>query len=265
MEEFRLDPVDFAFDLISNEKTGCRECLPPESSIKSIEFKKGYIRVYEMKDRIQPSRYQLDGKFFKRSNAHGYEELIVENDKHSSSFSGYSADDIEKLLLIISERLNELKAYEIGKNISVSRYVNGHDYWDLVILPIPLQTAQKCHICESLNYIGNREVYKTENIKAYVPFSPKKNELLRITTTKHMAIEELDSVIAFDIANLLIKIMKKLTKEITFDIKQSGADHFEIEVIMGETDPIEALGITRINYSPEESAKNINEKMNDGK
>ena len=265
MEEFRLDPVDLAFDLISNEKTGCRECLPLEKAVKSIEFKKGYLRVYEMKDRVQPSRYQLDGKFFKQSNTHGYEELIVENEKHSSSFAGYSADDVEKLLLIISERLNELKTYEIGKNISVSRYVNGHDYWDLVILPIPMHNTQKCHVCESLNYVGNRAVYKTENIIAYVPFSPKKNELLRITTVKHTAIEELDSVIAFDLANLLIKTVGKLSKEITFDIKQSGADHFEIEVLAGECDPIEALGITRINYFPEESAKKISEKMNDGK
>ncbi len=265
MEEFRLDPIDFTFDLISSEKTGCRECIPIENALKSIEFKKGYIRVYEMKDRVQPSRYQLDGKFFKRSNAHGYEELIVESENHSSTFSSYTADDIEKLLLIISERLNELKTYEIGKNISVSRYVNGHDYWDLVILPIPMQNTQKCHVCEGLNYVGNREVYKTENITVYVPFSPKKNELLRITTIKHTSIEELDNIIAFDIANIMIKIMGKITKEITFDIKQSGSDHFEIEVIAGESDPIDALGITRINYFPEDSAKKIGEKMNDGK
>ena len=265
MEEFRFDPVDFAFDLISNEKTGCRECIPEENAIKSIEFKNKYLRIYEMKDRLQPSRYQLDGKFFKRSNAHGYEELIVEDEKHSSVFSSYNADDIEKLLLIISERINELKRYEIGKNISVSRYVSGHNYWDLVILPIPMQNTDKCHVCESLNYVGNREVYKTENITAYVPFSPKKNELLKITTIKHTAIEELDSVIAFDIANLMIKIMQKLTKEITFDIKQSGSDHLEIDVIAGEIDPVDALGITRINYFPEDSAKKIHEKMNDGK
>ncbi|MCL4398669.1 MAG: hypothetical protein M1322_00030 [Candidatus Parvarchaeota archaeon] len=265
MEEFRLDPVDLTFDLISNEKTGCRECLPAENAVKSIEFKNGYIKVYEMKDRVQPSKYQLDGKFFKRSNAHGYEELIVENEKHSANFASYSADDIEKLLLVVAERLNELKAYEIGKNISVSRYVNGHDYWDMVILPIPMHNLEKCHICESLNYTGNREVYKTENIIAYVPFSPKKNELLRITTRKHTAIEDLDSIVAFDIANLLMKIIGKLTKEITFDIKQSGADHFEIEVLAGENDPIEALGITRINYSPEETAKKVSEKLTDGK
>ncbi|MEM0144004.1 MAG: hypothetical protein QXL94_08735, partial [Candidatus Parvarchaeum sp.] len=196
MEEFRLDPVDLTFDLISDEKTGCRECMPEDTAIKSIEFKNGYLKVYEAKDRVQPSGYQLDGKFFKRSNAHGYEELIIENEKHSASFDSYSADDIEKLLLIVSERLEELKKYDIGRNISVSRYVNGHDYWDLIILPIPMHNTQKCHICESLNYIGNREVYKTENIVAYVPFSPKKNELIRITTLKHTAIEGLDSVIA---------------------------------------------------------------------
>ena len=265
MEEFRLDPVDLTFDLISNEKTGCRECLPEVDAIKSLEFKNGYIKMYQMKDRVQPSRYQLDGKFFKLSNAHGYEESIVENTKHSANFASYSADDIEKLLLVVSERLNELKAYDLGKNISVSRYVNGHDYWDLVILPIPMHNTQKCHICEGLNYTGNREVYKTENIIAYVPFSPKKNELLRITTIKHTAIEGLDSVIAFDIANLLIKIISKLTKEITFDIKQSGADHFEIEALVGESDPIEALGITRINHSPEETAKKISKKLTDGK
>ena len=265
MEEFRLDPVDLTFDLISNEKTGCRECLPAESAVKSIEFKNGYIKVYEMKDRVQPSKYQLDGKFFKHSNAHGYEELIVENEKHSANFASYSADDIEKLLLVVAERLNELKAYELGKNLSVSTYVNGHDYWDLVRLPIPMHNLEKCHICESLNYTGNREVYKTENIMAYVPFSPKKNELLRITTRKHTAIEDLDSVVAFDIANLLMKIIGKFTKEITFDIKQSGADHFEIEVLAGENDPIEALGITRINYSPEETAKKVSEKLTDGK
>jgi hypothetical protein len=265
MEEFRMDPVDLTFDLISSEKTGCRECLTAGDAIKSIEFKKGYIKIYEMKDRVQPSIYQLEGKFFKHSNAHGYEELIVEDESHSANFASYSADDIEKLLLIVSERLNELKGYNIGRNISVSRYVNGHDYWDLVILPIPKHSAERCHICESLSYVGNREVYKTENIIGYVPFSPKKNELLRITTIKHSAIENLDNVIAFDIANLLIKIMNKFTKGITFDIKQSGTEHFEIEVIAGERDPIEALGVTRINYSPEKTAKKISEKLTDGK
>ncbi|MCL4362794.1 MAG: hypothetical protein OH338_02095 [Candidatus Parvarchaeota archaeon] len=265
MEEFRLDPVDLTFDLVSNERTGCRECLPVENAVKSIEFKGGYLRVYEIKDRVQPSRYQLDGKFFKRSNAHGYEELIVENEKHSANFVAYSADDIEKLLLLISDRLKELKAYDIGKNISVSRYVNGHDYWDLVILPIPMHNTQKCHVCESLNYTGNREIYKTENIIAYVPFSPKKNEIARITTLKHTAIEELDSVVAFDLANLLIKIINKFTKEITFNIKQSGADHFELDVLAGENDPIDALGINRISYFPEEAAKKMSEKLNNGK
>lgn len=265
MEEFRLDPVDLTFDLLSNEKAGCRECMPLKDSIKSIEFKGGYIKIYEVKDRVQPSKYQLEGTFFKHSNAHGYEELIVENEKHSSNFLSYSADDIEKLLIIISERLNELKNYDLGKNISVSRYVNGHDYWDLVVLPVPMHNTEKCYVCESLNYTGNREVYKTEKLIAYTPFSPKKNELLRITTIKHTPAEEIDNVLAFDIANFLIKITKKIKKDITFCIKQSGAEHFEIEVMSGNIDPIDILGINRINYSPEETAKKISEKLADGK
>ena len=265
MEEFRWDPVDLGFTLISDEKSGCKECTYTQNEIKSMEFKKGYVKIYELKDRVQPSKYELDGKFFKRSNAHGYEEILVENDKHSQSFNSYTADDIEKLLMLISERTRELERYGLGENISISRYLNGHDYWDLVLLPIPRHRAEKCFVCEGLNYVGNRGVYKTGNIAAYVPFSPKKNELMRITTVKHTAIEGLDNVVAFDIANLIIKIIKKIPKDATINIKQSGTDHFEINIFAGETDPIDSLGITRLNYSPEETAGKISEKLGDGK
>ncbi len=265
MEEFRLDPVDLGFALISGEKGGCRECMDAKTEIKAIEFRNAYLKVYEMKDRLQPSKYELSGNVFKRSNAHGYEEILVENDSHSPNFSKYSADDIEELLLIISGRLKELRNYKIGSNISVSRYLNGHDYCDLVILPIPKHVLDKCYVCVNARQAGNRAVYKTEHVIAYIPFSPKKNDVLRIAPVKHLPIEDLDSVIAFDIANLIKKITGGAPNNATINIRQSGADHFEISLLAGDSDPVDSLGITRLNYSPEETAKKMSEKLNNGR
>ena len=264
MAEYRFDPIDLDFSLVSGEKDGCKECVYSKDEIKSIEFKNGYIKVYEIKDRLQLSKYELTGQFFKKSNAHGYEEIIVEDDKHAANFRNYGADEVEKLLLVASERAGEIKKYNIGDNISISRYVNGHDYWDLTATPIPRHLSEKCFVCEGAKNIGNREIFKTENVTAYVPFSPKKNEMIRITTNKHTSIDKLDSVVAYDIANLLIKIIKKIKGELTIVIIESGADHFLIAIFSGNIDPIEALGIKRINYSPEETAKKLSEELNDG-
>lgn len=265
MEEYRFDPIDMSFSLVSDEKEDCKECAYTKDEIKSIEFKNGYVKIYEIKDRVQPSKYELTGQFFKKSNAHGYEEIIVENDRHSPSLINYEAEDLEKMLLIISSRVEEIKKYEIGNNISASRYVNGHDYWDLVILPIPRYTAEKCFICSGMKNLESREVFRTSSIVAYIPFSPNKNDVIRITTIKHTPIEELDSVVAFDISTLLMKIIKKLKSDITINIMQSGTDHFEVSVLSGNVDPVEALGIKRVKYSPEETAKKLSEELNDGK
>ncbi len=265
MEEYRFDPMDLSFALVSDEKSECKECIYNKNEIKSIEFKNGYIKIYEIKDRVQPSKYELSGQFLKKSNAHGYEEILVENNKHSSSIRNYGADDIEKILLILSERVAEIKKYDIGENISISRHVNGHDYWDAVSLPIPRHTSEKCFVCESVKNVGNREAFRTSSIVSYIPFSPNKNEIMRITTVKHTRFEDLDSVVAFDIANLLVKIIKNIKKDITINIMQSGAEHFEILIFAGDVDPVEALGIKRINYSPEETAKALREELNDGK
>ncbi len=264
MEEYRFDPIDLTFSLVSNEKEDCKECLYKKDEIKTIEFRNGYLKIYEIKDRLQPSKYELTGDFFKKSNAHGYEEIIVENDKHSSNFRSYSADDIEKLLLIISQRIEEIKGYDVGENVSISRYINGHDYWDVVLMPIPRHTIDKCFVCQDIKNVGNREVFKTENIIAYIPFSPNRNEIVNITTNKHVSIEQLDSVIAFDIANLIIKIIKRIKNELTINIIQSGTNHFYISIFAGNIDPIEAIGVKRIKYSPEETAKKLSEELNNG-
>ncbi len=265
MEEFRLDPEDLSFTLISNEKSDYKECANKQNEIKSIEFGKGYLKIYELKDRIQPSNYELNGKFFKRSNAHGYEEILVEDDLHLINFLKYSADDIERLLLIISERIGELKKYNIGENIAVSRYVNGHDYWDLVILPIPRHNIENCYVCESIKHIENREIYRTEQILAYIPFSPKKEEILVITTLRHTPIEDIDTVIAFDIANLIKKLISFMPQDITITIMEMADNHLEIKIQTGNVDPVDSLGIKRLNYYPEEMAKKMAEKLSDGK
>ncbi len=265
MEEYRLDPVDLGFSLVSTEKSGCKECIYNKNELKSIEFKNGYLKIYELKDRVQPSKYELAGQFLKKSNAHGYEEIIVENEKHSPNFRSYNADDIEKLLLVISDRIKDIKKYDIGNNISISRYVDAHDYWDVLVLPVPRHIPEKCFVCENMKNAGNRVVFKTSGVIGYVPFAPKRNEMLKITPVKHTAIDQLDEVIAFEIANFLMKTMKKLRQGITINIMQSGAEHFEINLMVGEIDPVDALGINRINYSPEETAKKLSEELDDGK
>ncbi|EFD92949.1 MAG: hypothetical protein BJBARM5_0323 [Candidatus Parvarchaeum acidophilus ARMAN-5] len=265
MEEYRLNPLDFSFSLLSDEKGGCKECIYNKDEIKSIEFKNGYVKVYEIKDRVQPSKYELTGQFFKKSNSHGYEEIIVENNKHSPNLRNYSAEDIENLLLIISNRLEEIKKYKIGDNFSITRYVDGHDYWDFVVLPIPRHITEKCYVCESIKNIGNREVFRTSNISGYIPFSPNTNEILKIAPLKHTSLDKLDNVVAFDLSNLLMKIIKNIKRELTISIIQSGNEHFEVSLLAGNVDPVEALGIKRINYSPEETAKKLREEIDYGK
>ncbi len=265
MNEFRLDPESLVFTLITKKTDECRACTTKDKAISSMEFLKGFVRIYEIKDDVQPSKYELVGDFFKSSNADGYEEILVDSEKHENNLMAYGVEEIEKLLNILvnrvndlqPERENELEPYKLGENLVISRSSGGHGYFDLIITKIPKKEGKLCFGCESIKNSGNREVYKTENFVVYVPFAPKYGFELVIAPRQHLQFKLCDSSRLFDLAAIIKKIFNAFGKELNMAVSQNAQGHFKVTISNGKLDSYSMLGINRVENSPDILAKEI--------
>jgi hypothetical protein len=265
MNELRLDPESLSFTLVTKKSTACKACKEKDKALASFPFKKGLVRVYEIRDDVQPSKYELSGDFFKKSNADGYEEVLSENEGHEDKFKGYSAEEIESLFSILVNRVNELQPertvelepYNVGQNLTIVRNGGEHGFFDLFMLQVPKKEGKICFECESIKNVGDREVYKTENFIVYVPFAPKKDFELVISPKKHLSFKRCDPVLLFDLAGALKRVLEMNNKKMTWAIIQGGEGHFKIKMFEGEVDPYEILGINRIDTNPDVLAKEL--------
>ncbi len=261
MNEFRLDPETMNFTLVSEAKLDCPACRKDIKPIAAADFKSDYIRVYEIKDSVQPSKFELSGELLKSSKADGYNEIIVDSKEHGDPFSSYSAEDVENLLMFVSSRVKSMDKYSFGKNIEISRYLRGHGFFDLVILDIPNYDKSKCIECAYVANTGSREAYRTEHFVAYTPFAPRTGLILSVSPLKHIQITDIDPVTAFDLAGLIKKVINALGDDVTMTIHQPGNGHFSVRFYAGERNPFSLLGINKISLAPEELAKEIGEKL----
>ena len=264
MNEFRLDPETLNFTLISEGPLNCPACKKGIKPIAAADFRKDYIRAYEIKDNIQPSKFELSGEFLKTSRADGYEEILVDSEKHGDPFESYTPEEIESLLMFISQRVKSMEKYEFGKNLEVSRYLKGHGLFDMIVLDIPNHDKGKCMECAEISNAGVREIYRNEHVIAYVPFAPRDGFEFAITPLKHISITDLDQVLAFDIAAVIKKFTRFAGGDTTISVHQPGNSHFSIRFYQGERNPFEILGIEKIDYYPESLAKEAGEKLKDG-
>ncbi len=261
MNEFRLDLESVSFSLISKPTEGCKVCRNKEPEIASIPFKSGMIKVYEIKDDVQPSKFELRGDLFKSSVADGYEEILVDSQKHGDAFRGYSKEDMEKLFEIISDRVKSLKSYELGENLIVTRYLKGHGAFDLNLLHIPTKEGDKCIECEYIKQTSDREIYSDENVIAYVPFAPKNEIDITISPKKHISIDEVDPIVLFDITGLLKRLVDIVNEKSTLVILQKADGHFKLKLYGGDVSQFDVLDIKKLVNSPENVAKGLKEKL----
>ncbi len=262
MGEFRLNPETLSFSVIAKDSVECKACSNKSESMASFPFKKDYVRIYEVKDTVQPSNYSLNGQFFKSSVGHGYEEIIVDSPAHGDKFNEYSIEETELLFNIIDKRVAEILKYNIGKNICITRNLNGHGYFDLLALPIPKVEERNCFQCDYVKRVDNREVHRTETVSAYVPFTPMSDVQINITPVKHVSIVDIDPVILFDMSSTLKKVLAQFKdNNVTVALMEHGDGHFHLEVHGGKLDGFELLGIERITVAPEMLAKELREKL----
>lgn len=267
MNEFRLDPESLSFTLVTGKSTACKACRDKDTALLSLPFGRGMARIFQVKDDIQPSKYELRGGLFKLSEADGYEEVIVDNENHSDAFKDYSTEDVEKLLSVLADRVKELRPegdsrpepYKVGENTIITRGAKEHGYFDLLMLRIPKKERAQCFECESLKNTGGREIYKNENFTVYVPFTPRNGFDLVLAPNKHMAFASCDPVMLFDVASMVKKVLGVTDKKLTWSIIERGDGHFKIRFVEGDVEPYTMLGISRIDINPEMMAKGIRE------
>ncbi len=266
MGEFRLNPETLGFSIVAKSEKGCPACSNKSESIVSFPFKKDYARVYELKNAVQPSKYALEGQFFKSSAAHGYEEIIVDQAGHGDRFKEYSIEDVEQLFSILGNRVRDVLGYGIGGNICAARHSGGHGVFDLVALPIPKSGERNCFQCDYVKKVGNREIHRTETISAYVPFAPVSDVQVNIAPVRHASIVDLDPVTLFDLADTLKKVVAHIGGgDTTIALLEYGDGHFHVEVHNRLVDVFELLGINEIGVVPEILAKEFMGKLSDGK
>jgi galactose-1-phosphate uridylyltransferase len=257
MNEFRLDPESLSFTLVTKEDPACKACIEKEKARESVPFKHGFARIYEIKDDVQTSKFELSGEIFKSSNAHGYEEIIVDDENHKDAFKTYIQDDIEKLLMILVEQTIYIEKYDLGQNLVIKREMNAHGYFDLLVLPVPKKESKTCFECESIKNTGNREVYKTEHFIIYVPFAPKYNFELIIAPKKHIPFSAADPVILFDMAGIIKRVVNSYNNINSWAIVQDANNHFKIKLFGKDVDPYEIAGVRKITTNPDVLAKTI--------
>ncbi len=257
MNEFRLDPESLSFTLITSKVDGCKACKEKGKEVFSIPSSHGLVRAFEIKDDVQPSKYELSGEFFKSSPADGYEEVVVDNEKHEDKLKTYTVEEIEELLAILKDRLDALNKYNLGQNLVITRAPEEHGYFDLLLLPIPRKEAKGCFECESLKNPGNREIYSTENFLVYVPFAPKADFEMVVAPKKHIGFSQCDPMLLFDLAGIIKKLSAIREKETTWAILQSGHGHFKLKFFGGKTTPYDILEVKKATINPDLLAKEI--------
>jgi galactose-1-phosphate uridylyltransferase len=260
MNEFRLDNSDLSFALVAGKEKNCKACDHPKEAPIVLEAARAKLKVYDIKDSIQPSKYALEGDTFKHSNADGYEEILVENDDHRDRLSVYSAEDLSDLLMLIKDRTNSLSAYEFGKNLVISRRVGGHGYFDITITEIPHLNGGTCRVCQNTKNTANREIKKTENFVAFVPYSPHQEIEVEIAPIKHLKIGDMDSVLSFDLAGLIKRLLNAGKFE-TIALVEREYGHFTVKLYGRDVSNMEILGIRTINTEPELLAKALRERL----
>ncbi|MCL5009887.1 MAG: hypothetical protein M1433_02845 [Candidatus Parvarchaeota archaeon] len=256
MNEFELDPESMSFTLISDAKETCKAC-EKGTELASIPFDRGFTSVYEVKNDVQPSKYELTGGFFKSSPAHGYEEIVVDSKSHENRLKKYSIEEIEQLLSILVERVNEIDKYGFGGNLVITRTTEGHGYFDIFILPVPKDERKSCVECGILQNVSDKEIYRTENLVVYVPFAPKYEYELSVSPKIHMKFGDCDEVILFDLAAIIKKTLDSSKGENTIAIVQRTDNHFKLVITDGKKDAFELLGINKVSTSPSAVAKKI--------
>ena len=262
MNEFRLNPDTLQFGIVTPRPAECMACKTKGQLIESVPFKGEDIKVYEIKERVQPSKYELKGKDFKSSPAHGYEEILVDQSSHGDKFYSYSVEDISKLLLIIKNRKTALSKYDFGENFIATRYLQGHGYFDLMILPVPNNVYKKCIQCVNIENVDGREIRRTENFIEYVPFFPIKEIEIDISPIKHISFDVMDEVLAFDLAGMIANTLSKLKeKNMTLAILEDKNKHFSVKILPGELDAFSLLNIKELQVSPEAIAENLRKKI----
>ena len=152
------------------------------------------------------------------------------------------------------------------ENMVIIRHLDQHGYFDTLLLHVPTQKVpgSRCTECENVNNTNDREVYKTENFVLYVPFAPKYGGEVIISPRKHLAFEDCDSVVLFDLAGVLKRLLEKQPQETTIAIVQMADRHFKVKLFHGAVDAYSVLGINRIDRSPEDISKELRAKMSNG-
>lgn len=260
MNEFRLDNSDLSFVLIAEQESGCKACEHPKEAVISLDAAGVKLKAYEINGSIQPSKYALEGGVFKHSNADGYEEILVENDNHSDKLQAYSTEDLGDLISMIKERVSALSTYDFGRNIVISRRMGGHGYFDITITKIPHTNGNVCLVCQDAKNTANREIKRTENLVAFVPYSPHQEKEIEIAPFRHLRIEDMDSVLAFDLAGFIKRLMSADKFE-TIALVEREDGHFIAKLYGKEIYNMEITNIRTVNTEPELLAKTIREKL----
>jgi hypothetical protein len=263
MGEIRLDPDNLSYTVIFEKSTGdCKVCNLKGAPIETLDFGLSQVKVYEVKSEVQPSKFELQGDHFKSSPSHGYEELIVDREKHGDNFLKLNPEDISKLLSIVSNRITTLSKYEIGENIVVTRCLSGHGAFDLYVLPFPKFKGRGCSICKDNSNTLNREIFRDENFVIYTKFAPISNIDIVISPIRHLSFEALDDVLIFDLAGMIHKLLNVLnSKDLSLVIYESGDKHATINILSGCVSAYRFLQINEINEPPEGIASKLREKF----
>ncbi|MCW1301772.1 MAG: hypothetical protein OH316_01395 [Candidatus Parvarchaeota archaeon] len=263
MGDFRLDPDNLNYTIIlPKDKSTCKVCSIKEEPAQVLKFDSKQVKIYPIKTEVEPSKFELQGDRFKSSPSHGYEELIVDREKHGDNFSNLSPEDTAKLLSVISDRIIALSDYKIGDNIIITRCLSGHGAFDLHILPIPKFERRGCSVCKDNLNTKDREIYKDENFVIYAKFAPISDLDIVISPIKHLSFEALDEVLLFDLAGLIQRLIKTLNSgDISLVIYESAGRHATVEVLSGCVSAYRFLQINEVNVAPEEAAKKLREKF----
>ena len=263
MGEMRLDPENLNYTIIFKKNTGdCKVCSIKDAPIEILDFGSSHVKVYEVKTEVQPSKFELQGERFKSSPSHGYEEIIVDREKHGDNFLSLNPEDIAKLLSIVSHRVDSLSKYKIGGNVVINRYLSGHGAFDLYVLPIPKFEGKGCSVCKDNSNTLNREIYRGENFVIYTKFAPISNVDIVISPIKHLSLEALDEVLMFDLAGLIHKLLNALSsKDLSIIIYESKEKHFTLNILSGDVSVYRFLQINEINESPEDLASSLRAKF----
>lgn len=262
MNEFRLDPERLDFTLIGAKESACKACGIKSQEVAAIPFRNGMIKSYEIRDDIQPSKYELSGTQYKSSGAHGYQEIIVENADHADKFKSYSVEESGALIESLMKRVQDISRHGLGDNILLTRHLNGHGYTELSVLPIPKFVKTRCFECDAAASTYDREILASENFVAFSPFAPRFPEEIHILPKKHIGMLSIDPIIAFDLAAVLNKVVNGVNdRDRTLIISQTESGHMKIALVRGGISAYSFLGINKIDNRPEDYAKDIKGRL----